>query len=63
MTTKVLVVNFGPAPVEVIEMHKSPQSGYPDSPSANAPHWIPPQSQDWFYVHTQAYLVVKEKEA
>lgn len=61
MTTKVLVVNFGPASVEVVEMSRSNQSGYPDSPSANIPRWIPPQSQDWFYVHPQAYLVVKEK--
>lgn len=62
MTTKVLVVNHGPMPVEVIEMNRSAQDAVPDSPSPNTTRVVQPQNQEWFYVHSYAYLQVKEKQ-
>jgi len=62
MTTKVLVVNYGPEAVEVLEMHRRVDVGMPDIQSPSPPTVVQRQSQNTFYVHDSAYLVVKEKK-
>ena len=57
MTTKVLVVNFGPDTVVVDTMGL----GVVDPAILCASDELPPQSDKWFYVYQQQQLVVKEK--
>ena len=57
MTTKVLVVNFGPDTVVVDTIGL----GIKDPSILCASDEIPPESDKWFYVYQTQQLVVKEK--